>query len=150
MISVFLQTKNIFGYFNLARKRHGPEKLYEKEPHSTKILVQILHSGINTEKLWTQIIPNLWDYTICMGVGSLTICNRVQYFGTPSKYSLGHNGITFVICLLECAYWHVALRYSWHKYMKDSPFKIWGHLCRWLARNFQALERNKWKYSRTL
>lgn len=59
MISVFLQTRNIFGYFNLARKRHGPEKLYEKEPHSTKILVQILQGGINTEKLWTQIIPNL-------------------------------------------------------------------------------------------
>lgn len=111
---------------------------------------QVLHGGINTEKLWTQIIPNLWDYTICMGVGRLTICNRVKYFGTSSKYSLWHNGITFVICLLECACWHVALRYSWHKYMKDSPFKIWGHICRWLSCNFQALERNKWKYSRTL
>lgn len=101
-------------------------------------------------KLWTQIILNLWGYTICMGVGSLTICNRVKCFGTPNKYSLWHNGITFVICLLECAYWHVASRYPWHKYMKDSPFKIWGHMCRWLPYNFQALERNKWKYSRTL
>lgn len=83
-----------------------------------------------------------------MGVGSLTICNRVKCFGTPNKYSLWHNGITFVICLLECSYWRVALRYSWHKYTKDSPFKIWGHTCRdwgaifrhWRGTNGSTLE----------
>lgn len=51
------------------------KKQLEKGLSSTKILVQVLHSGSDTE-VWTQLIPMLWVYVMCMDIGTSTSSSK--------------------------------------------------------------------------